>query len=106
MKKILTFIAQLISIIFLFSCNVNKDGIPRITDKEASEYSIQNDTIYLRNEKIAYLSLVEWEYYKGKLVQEISLVQIDRSGETLKLISFVRKKHPRSKIEVKFKEEN
>jgi len=108
MKKLLTFIAQLISILFLFSCNVNKDGIPRITDKEASEYSVQNDTIYLRNEKIAYLSLVEWEYYRGKLVQEISLVQFDRSAqdETLKLISFVRKKHPKSKIEVKFKEEN
>jgi hypothetical protein len=26
--------------------------------------------------------------------------------QTLKLIAFVRKKHPKSKIEVKFKEEN
>ncbi len=104
MKKLLTFIA----VILLFSCNVNKDGIPRITAKEASEYSIQQDTIYFRNEKIAYLSLIEWEYYRGKLVQEISLVQYDRSAqdETLKLIAFVRKKHPKSKIEVKFKNEN
>jgi hypothetical protein len=79
-----------------------------MTDKEATEYSVQNDTIYFRNEKIAYLSLIEWEYYTGRLVQEISLVQFDRSAQeqTLKLIAFVRKKHPKSKIEVKFKEEN
>ena len=104
MKKLLT----LISVIFLFSCNVNKEGIPKMNDKEAAEYTIQNDTIYLRNEKIAYLSLIEWEYYTGRLVQEISLVQFDKSAQeqTLKLIAFVRKKHPKSKIEVKFKEEN
>ena len=42
MKKLLT----LISVIFLFSCNVNKEGIPKMTDKEAAEYTIQNDTIY------------------------------------------------------------
>jgi hypothetical protein len=103
MKK-LAFIA----LIFLFSCKVNKIDIPRLTDKEVAEYTIQNDTIYLRNEKVAYLSLIEWEYFKGKLVQEISLVQYDMSAqdETLKLIAFVRKKHPKSKIEVKFKKEN
>jgi hypothetical protein len=104
MKKLLT----LISVIFLFSCNVNKEGIPKMTDKEATEYSVQNDTIYFRNEKIAYLNLIEWEYYTGRLVQEISLVQFDKSAQeqTLKLIAFVRKKHPKSKIEVKFKDEN
>ncbi len=104
MKKLLT----LISVIFLFSCNVNKEGIPKMTDKEATEYSVQNDTIYFRNEKIAYLNLIEWEYYTGRLVQEISLVQFDKSAQeqTLKLIAFVRKKHPKAKIEVKFKEEN
>jgi hypothetical protein len=103
MKK-LAFIA----LIFLFSCKVNKIDIPRLTDKEVAEYTIQNDTVYLRNEKVAYLSLIEWEYFKGKLVQEISLVQYDMSAqdETLKLIAFVRKKHPKSKIEVKFKKEN
>lgn len=103
MKK-LAFIA----LIFLFSCKVNKIDIPRLTDKEVAEYTIQNDTVYLRNEKVAYLSLIEWEYYKGNLVQEISLVQYDMSAqdETLKLIAFVRKKHPKSKIEVKFKKEN
>ena len=104
MKKLLT----LISVIFLFSCNVNKEGIPKITNKEAAEYTIQNDTIYFRNEKIAYLNLIEWEYYRGKLVQELSLVQYDKSAQdqTLKLIAFVRKKHPKAKIEVKFKDEN
>ena len=103
MKK-LAFIA----LIFLFSCKVNKIDVPRLTDKEVAEYTIQNDTIYLRNEKVAYLSLIEWEYFKGKLVQEISLVQYDMSAqdETLKLIAFVRKKHPKSKIEVKFRKDN
>jgi hypothetical protein len=103
MKK-LAFIA----LIFLFSCKVNKIDIPRLTDKEVAEYTIQNDTVYLRNEKVAYLSLIEWEYYKGNLVQEISLVQYDMSAqdETLRLMAFVRKKHPKSKIEVKFKKEN
>ena len=103
MKK-LAFIA----LIFLFSCNVNKIDIPRLTNKEVAEYTIQNDTIYLRNEKVAYLSLIEWEYYRGNLVQELSLVQYNMSeqGETLKLMAFVRKKHPKSKIEVKFKKEN
>jgi len=103
MKK-LAFIA----LIFLFSCKVNKIDIPRLTDKEVAEYTIQNDTVYLRNEKVAYLSLIEWEYYRGNLVQEISLVQYDMSAqdETLRLMAFVRKKHPKSKIEVKFKKEN
>lgn len=104
MKKLLT----LIGLILFLSCNVNKEGIHKMTNKEAAEYTIQNDTVYLRNEKIAYLSLIEWEYYKGKLVQELSLVQYDKSAqnETLRLIAFVRKKHPKSKIEVKFKEDN
>ena len=103
MKK-LAFIA----LIFLFSCKVNKIDIPRLTDKEVAEYTIQNDTVYLRNEKVAYLSLIEWEYYTGRLVQEISLVQYNTSEqeETLKLIAFVRKKHPKSKIEVKFRKDN
>ncbi len=103
MKK-LAFIA----LIFLFSCKVNKIDIPRLTDKEVAEYTIQNDTVYLRNEKVAYLSLIEWEYYRGNLVQEISLVQYDMSAqeETLKLMAFVRKKHPKSKIEVKFRKDN
>ena len=103
MKK-LAFIA----LIFLFSCKVNKIDIPRLTDKEVAEYTIQNDTVYLRNEEIAYLSLIEWEYYTGRLVQEISLVQCNTSEqeETLKLIAFVRKKHPKSKIEVKFRKDN
>jgi hypothetical protein len=104
MKKLLI----LIGLILFLSCNVNKEGIPKMTGKEAAEYSIQNDTIYFRNEKIAYLNLIEWEYYRGKLVQELSLIQYDMSAqdETLKLIAFVRKKHPNSKIEVKFKDEN
>jgi len=103
MKK-LAFIA----LIFLFSCKVNKIDIPRLTDKEVAEYTIQNDTVYLRNEKVAYLSLIEWEYYRGNLVQEISLVQYDMSAqdETLRLMAFVRKKHPKSKIEVKFRKDN
>jgi hypothetical protein len=97
-----------ITLIFLFSCNVKKIDIPRLTDKEVAEYTIQNDTIYLRNEKFAYLSLIEWEYYRGNLVQELSLVQYNMSeqDETLKLMAFVRKKHPKAKIEVKFKKEN
>jgi hypothetical protein len=97
-----------ITLIFLFSCKVNKIDIPRLTDKEVAEYTIQNDTVYLRNEKVAYLSLIEWEYYTGRLVQEISLVQYNTSEqeETLKLIAFVRKKHPKSKIEVKFRKDN
>ncbi len=104
MKTLLT----LVGLIFFLSCNVNKEGIPKMTDKEAAEYTIQNDTIYFRNEKIAYLNLIEWEYYMGNLVQELSLVQYYKSeqDETLKLIAFVRKKHPKAKIEVKFKEEN
>ena len=104
MKNLLLFASLLI----LFSCSPKNKRIPRISAKEIAEYTIQQDTIYLRNEKIAYLSLIEWEYHKGKLVQEISLVQYDKSAqqETLKLIAFVRKKHPKSKIEVKFKEEN
>jgi hypothetical protein len=104
MKTLLT----LVGLILFLSCNVNKEGIPKMTDKEAAEYSIQNDTIYFRNEKIAYLNLIEWEYYTGRLVQEISLVQLDKSAqdETLRLIAFVRKKHPKAKIEVKFKDED
>jgi len=96
------------SILLFFSCDVKKKGIPRISEKEAAEYSIKGDTVYLRGNKIAYLNLMEWEYHKGKLVREISLVQFDRTAqnETLRLISYIRRQHPRSKIEVKFKEEN
>ena len=94
--------------VFFFSCDVKKNRIPRISAKEAAEYSIKQDTVYLRGDKIAYLNLIEWEYHKGKLVREISLVQFDKTAqnETLKLIAYVRRQHPRSKIEVKFKEEN
>ena len=60
-----------------------------------SEYNIVQDTIYHNNEKIAYLNLIEWEYFNGKLVQEISVVQFNQSEQhkTIKLISFIHKKH-------------
>jgi hypothetical protein len=104
MKNILLFT----SLLFLFSCDVKKKRIPRMSAKEAAEYSIQQDTVYLRDKKIAYLNLIEWEYHNGKLIREISLVQYDKTAqdETLKLIAFIHRNHPQSKIEVKFKEDN
>ena len=62
----------LCGIITLISCNVGKPKINKITKKEMSEYNIIQDTIYHNNVKIAYLNLIEWEYFNGKLVQEIS----------------------------------
>lgn len=95
----------LCSILALMSCNIGKSKINKISKKEMSEYSVVQDTIYKNNEKIAYLNLIEWEYFNGKLIQEISIVQIDQSAqdETIKLISYIHKKHSRAKIEIKFK---
>jgi hypothetical protein len=93
---------------FFLSCNLEKNAVPKLSDKEAAKYSIKQDTVYREDKRIAYLNLIEWEYYEGKLLREISLVQFDRTdqGETLDLISFIRRQHPDSKIEVKFKEDN
>jgi hypothetical protein len=94
----------LCGVIALMSCNITKPKIGKISKKEMSEYSIVQDTIFHNNEKIAYLNLIEWEYFNGKLIQEISIVQFDQSAQdkTIKLIAYVHKKHPRAKIEVKF----
>jgi hypothetical protein len=104
MKKSIIFLCGIIT---LMSCNVRKTKINKITKQEMSEYNIVQDTIYHNNEKIAYLNLIEWEYFNGKLVQEISVVQFNQSEQhkTIKLISFIHKKHPNAKIEIKFKNE-
>jgi len=95
----------LFGIIILMSCNVGKTKINKISKKEMSEYNIIRDTVYHNNEKIAYLNLIEWEYFNGNLIQEISIVQFNPSDQdkTIKLISYVHTKHPKAKIEVKFK---
>ena len=97
----------LCGIITLISCNVGKPKINKITKKEMSEYNVVQDTIYHNNVKIAYLNLIEWEYFNGKLVQEISVVQFNQAEQdrTIKLISYIHKKHPKAKIEIKFKNE-
>jgi hypothetical protein len=89
------------------SCDVKKQRLPRITKEEASRYSIKQDTIYYDGNRVAYLNVIEWEYYRGKLLREISLVQFDKTAQdfTLNLVSYVRSKHPDSKIEVKLKSE-
>jgi hypothetical protein len=94
--------------IFALAFSCSKNGIPRISESELSSYKIVKDTVYREGKKIAYLNLIEWEYHKGELLREISLVQFDRTeqGETLKLIAYMRKMHPKSKIEVKFREDN
>lgn len=98
----------LCGIIALTSCNVGKTKINKITKQEMSEYNIVQDTVFHNNEKIAYLNLIEWEYFNGKLVQEISIVQFKQyeQDKTIKLISYIHQKHPDAKIEIKFKSEH
>lgn len=95
----------LLATITIVSCTTHK--INKISKKEMSEYNIIQDTILHNGEKIAYLNLVEWEYYNNKLVQEISIVQFNQNEQhkTIQLISYIHKKHPSAKIEIKFKSE-
>ena len=104
MKKVLI---VLIGLIFLISCS-RKMEIYKMTKEEESRYKILNDTIYHDNEKVAYLDLIEWEYYNDRMIQEISIVQFNKNEQdkTIHLISFIHKRHPDAKIEVKFKSEN
>lgn len=97
-------ILVLIGLIFLISCS-RKMEIYKMTKEEESRYNIVNDTIYHDNEKIAYLDLIEWEYFNDKMIQEISIIQLKQNEQdkTINLISFIHKKHPDAKIEVKFK---
>lgn len=96
-------ITLFITIGFL-SCSVKNNKITKLTQTEITRYSVTGDTIYLDGQKIAYLNLIEWEYSRNKLIQEISIVQLDQTDQdgTLKLIAWVHKKHPKAKIEIKF----
>jgi len=79
----------LLATITIVSCTTHK--INKISKKEMSEYNIVQDTILHNGEKIAYLNLVEWEYYNNKLVQEISIVQFNQNEQhkTIELISYI-----------------
>lgn len=73
--------------------------------KKKCPNTISFETPYITITKRLYLNLIEWEYFNGNLIQEISIVQFNPSEQdkTIKLISYVHTKHPKAKIEVKFK---
>ncbi len=96
MKNLLYFI-----LLIFASCST----VPlKMTTDESSKLSSSNDTIYYAGSAIAYIDHLEWEYYRGDIRIEISMVQIDtRPENTILLMKYVHLKHPNSKVEVTLK---
>lgn len=87
----------LIPILFLLlSCSDIKK-----TSKE--EISIHGDSILYQDQYVTRYINSEWEFYRGKKIQEISVERIDGGLDTMtnSIMDFLRSKHPKAKIEVK-----
>ena len=94
-------------IIFLFltlgfvSCRTDKYLLTPEQLKE-SPFSMRGHHIYINDTiQVATFTSMEWELYKGEIVQEIS-VSIDTAVDLEALIKYLHTRIPRSKIEVNF----
>ena len=106
MKKILIVLGVALA---LQSCKTQeKYDCMCLTEDEASRFTSVGNKIYLDGGKVAYLQSFEWEFTPGgKVIQEISIIQIERlnSELTLNLIKYVHMEHPKAKIEINFDDE-
>ncbi len=99
MKKILIIVGFTV---FLTSCLVNKEIVGK---DELSKWSVKNDTIFYNTTSVAYYDHSEYELNpnhgcRAKIIQELSITQINFNIKTDELIKYVHKRHKKQKVEI------
>jgi hypothetical protein len=99
MKKILIIAGFVMSIT---SCLVDKDIINK---NELTKWTVENDTIYYNSKSVAYYDHSEYELNpshgcRAKIIQELSITQINFDIATDELIKYVHKRHSKQKVEI------
>jgi hypothetical protein len=90
-----------LSVVILYSCG-NSTKIT-LTEEEKAKFSFDQQFIYYDGNAVAKFNNIEYEYYRGHKVMEISLEQLKPGLDdfTDKIVEFVRSKNPKAKVEVK-----
>ena len=99
MKKMLIIVGFTV---FLTSCLVDREIIGK---DELSKWSVKNDTIFYNSKTVAYYDHSEYELnprhgMRAKIIQELSITQINFDVTTDELIKYVHKKHKKQKVEI------
>lgn len=91
----------MLTAIFLVACG-NSTKI-NLSDEEKAKFSHDQQFIYYNGEAVARFNNIEYEYYRGHKVMEISLEQLKPGLDdfTDKIVDYVRTKNPKAKVEVK-----
>ena len=94
MKKLI-----IIILVFLASCKTTSV----LTKEDIKSFEIKGDSILYKGEYVAKYLNVEWEYYRGKKVLEISVERVGAGADQMtdKIVEWIVYKHPKAKAEVK-----
>jgi len=91
-----------------FKASEEQDKIMTMSDEEIKDWSHSNDTIFYKNEPVAYIVNIEYEYMSGiKPRLEISLKQITNPytftsyNIEYNLLRYMFTRQPKAKIELK-----
>ena len=85
--------------ILMYSCSTSKDlG----NGYSLNKFSTVNYDVVLSDVVIAHVTSIEWEYFKGELVREISVTTKNHmsDNDVIDMIKFLHSKYPDFKIEV------
>lgn len=99
MKKILIIVGFVTS---FTSCLVDK-GL--INKDELAKWTVESDTIFYNNKPVAYYDHSEYELNpshgcRAKIIQELSITQINFDVTTDELIKYIHKRHSKQKVEI------
>ena len=104
MKEIALFSWLLALFIVCYSCSVSKDledGIFK-NGYSLNKFNTNLFDVTLNDIVIAHVTSIEWEYFKGKLVREVSVTTKNhlKDKDIIDMIKFLHSKYPDFKIEV------
>ena len=88
----------------MFSCSTSKDlenGIFK-NGYSLNKFNTNLFDVTLNNVVIAHVTSIEWEYFKGELVREVSVTTKNhmKDNDIIDMIKFLHSKYPDFKIEV------
>jgi hypothetical protein len=74
-----------------------------LTEEEVTKFSYDREFIYFEGQQVAKFNYIEYEYFRGHKVLEISFEQLKPGLDdfTDKIVEFIRYKNPKAKVEVK-----
>lgn len=90
----------ILSILLLSGCATDRNIL---TDSEMNNWSNRNDTIFYKNDPVAFFTHYEIELYNGKTDRELCLseLKLDTIDRGYDIIKYVHTKHPKNKVQFK-----